>query len=422
MTTGSLGNDELLRAFLDVRSQTMRLVEPLETEDLVIQSMPDASPARWHLAHVTWFFDRFLLSGDGEACRVRPEWERLLNSYYNAVGPQFPRPLRGSLSRPTIDQIIAYRREVDAMVVDLLGGPALDDRSRGILELGLNHEQQHQGLILTDLKHAFSLNPLAPAYRADLASEPGSGREDRAGWHAVNEGLYDIGACGGSFSFDNERPRHRVWLDSFEIARLPVSNAEFAEFISAGGYRNPLLWLSEGWELCRGGDLAAPLHWSRRDGEWWEFTLGGMRPLDPSAPVCHVSYFEADAYASWAGARLPSEAEWEVACATTPVVAANLVEEDRLHPRSATPDSGEPTGPLQMIGDVWEWTGSPYVAYPGFDASPGALGEYNGKFMCNQFVLRGGSCVTPTSHIRTSYRNFFPPDARWQFSGFRLAR
>lgn len=406
-------------AFCDVRSRSVVLAAPLSAEDCVAQSMPDASPVKWHLAHTTWFFETFVLSRWARDYQAfHPEFRVLFNSYYNAVGDKHPRAQRGMLTRPSLADVMAYRRHVDAAVERLLDEAQSTRREAlDLIELGLNHEEQHQELILTDLKHLLSLNPLAPAYVPGIAA-PASGTS-KSSWIGFPGGVRTVGAPEGRFHFDNEGPVHQVLLQPYEFASNPVTCGEYLAFIADGGYRRPELWLSLGWDLVRSQGWTAPFYWRDTAGDRVEFTLQGSQPIDASAPVCHLSYFEADAYARWAGARLPTEFEWEVAAATQPVD-GNLLESNTLHPCAAPPSCGG--GPAQMFGDVWEWTQSSYAPYPGYRAAPGAVGEYNGKFMCNQYVLRGGSCATPRRHIRASYRNFFPPDARWQFSGVRLAR
>lgn len=406
--------------FRAVRRQTEALCEPLVAEDYVVQSMSDVSPTKWHLAHTTWFFETFILVPHAPGYQVaNPAYAFLFNSYYVQAGARHERAARGYLSRPTVAEVRAYRRHVDDALSALLETATEPELAAlaPLVEIGLNHEQQHQELMLTDIKHVFSVNPLRPAYSGGSSATPPQ-RSTQLGWTAYPSGLREIGHDGPGFAYDNESARHRVWLDAYELASRPVTNAEYQAFIDDGGYRRAELWLSLGWAQVEANEWAAPFYWERRDGAWWSFTLGGMRPVAPDEPVCHVSYFEADAYARWAGCRLPTEAEWEVAAVGCPVE-GNFVESGRFHPHAA----GEVGGALaQMFGDVWEWTQSPYSAYPGFRTAPGALGEYNGKFMCNQFVLRGGSCATPRTHIRATYRNFFPPEATWQFSGIRLAR
>jgi len=401
-----------------VRAATESLARGLSAEDCAIQSMPDASPVKWHLAHTTWFFETFVLERGLPGYRpYDPAYRVLFNSYYNAVGDRHPRPERGLLSRPGLEEILAYRRHVDAALERLLRGTPLDGALAELVELGAHHEQQHQELILTDLKHLLSRNPLRPAYQKPWPLTPV--QPQRRGWIAHEAGLYDIGNAGSGFCFDNETPRHRVWLEAFRIATHPVTHGDFIEFVEDGGYRNPGLWLSAGWDLACARGWQAPEYWERRDGAWHTFTLHGMAPVDPNTPVCHVSLYEAEAFARWAGERLPTEAEWEVAARPAPLE-GNFVESRALHPLALreAPDDGTPA---QIFGDVWEWTRSDYGPYPGFRVAAGAVGEYNGKFMSGQYVLRGGSCATPASHIRATYRNFFPPDARWQFSGLRLA-
>jgi ergothioneine biosynthesis protein EgtB len=401
-----------------VRHRTEELCETLSPEDCGGQSMPDASPAKWHLAHTTWFFEVLVLEQALRGYRhFDPAFRVLFNSYYNSVGEQYARPNRGLLTRPPLEQVLEYRSYVDKRVLGLLaedGG--LPEQLVSVVELGLNHEQQHQELILTDLKHLFSCNPLRPVYK-DCPAPP-RGEVEALRWHSYPEGLREIGHSGPGFAFDNESPRHRVFNGAFELASRPITNGEYLEFMNDAGYNKPELWLSDGWDQKGRRGWEAPLYWER-SGEGWEIlTLGGMRDLQPEEPVCHVSYFEADAFASWAGARLPVEAEWELAAAEA-AVEGNFAEAGFLHPAAG---SGGEGAPIQLFGDVWEWSSSAYSAYPGFAAGPGALAEYNGKFMCNQLVLRGGSCVSPASHIRATYRNFFLPEARWQFSGIRLAR
>jgi ergothioneine biosynthesis protein EgtB len=439
----------LAERFRAVRSFTTALAEPLREEDCVVQSMPDASPTKWHLAHTSWFFETFVLS------RVVPDYRVfsdaygfLFNSYYDAVGARHPRPQRGLLTRPTLEEVRRYREHVDQAMLALLSSP--DGPARAIepgvdvafaTRLGLEHEQQHQELLLTDILHAFSCNPLRPAYRAralsggDEDDSPSSGdghaheKSPPLRWKQWDEGLYEIGhdANDPSFAFDNEGPRHRVFLQSFSLASRLVTNGEYLEFIADGGYRKPDLWLADGWNEAQARGWSAPLYWEQdSERDWREFGLHGVRALDLRAPVRHLCFYEADAYARWAGARLATEAEWEVA-AQSVALGGNFVESGALEPRALPLNhighETEPDhGPYQMFGDVWEWTQSPYVGYPGYRPWTGVLGEYNGKFMCNQLVLRGGSCVTSTSHIRASYRNFFPPSSRWQFAGIRLAR
>lgn len=406
--------------FLAVRTHTRALAAPLSAEDAMLQSMPDASPAKWHLAHTSWFFEQFLLvAGHGQDPHD-PAWLELFNSYYQSVGPMHARPRRGLLSRPTLAQVLEYRDSVEARVLQLLERDALTVEQLQLVELGLHHEQQHQELLLTDVKHGFWCNPLRPAYRGDLpAPDPGRGRPMR--WIDGAEGVVEIGAAPWpahqGFAYDNESPRHRVVLAPHALADRPVSNAEYRAFIEDGGYRNPALWMSAGWERVQAEGWARPLYWDEDLAR--EFTLAGMRAISPHAPACHLSWYEADAFARWAGARLPTEAEWEHAAADLPVRGNFAGADAPLHPQPAPTDVH---GPRQLYGDVWEWTASAYAPYPGFRPLPGSLGEYNGKFMSGQTVLRGGSCATPAGHVRASYRNFFNPPDRWQFSGLRLAR
>lgn len=400
-----------------VRSVSQALAAPLSAEDQAIQSMPDASPTKWHLAHTTWFFETFILKRfAGDYSPFDEAFHYLFNSYYEAEGPRHPRPKRGLLSHPSLDAVNAYRRHVDE-AVDALIGAADDDAWAAIaplVELGLHHEQQHQELILMDIKHVFSENPLAPSYGA---FPPAMVREaPRLDWTAFDGGLKEIGHAGAGFAFDNEGPRHKVWLEPFRLASRLVTNADYLEFMADDGYQRADLWLSDGWASVLAEGWEAPLYWRREGGNDWRiFTLAGLQPINPAAPVCHVSYHEADAYARWAGKRLSTEAEWEVAAGSAPA-SGHFADSGYFHPKPAVS-----AGLAQLFGDVWEWTQSPYTAYPGFRPAPGAVGEYNGKFMCNQFVLRGGSAATPEGHIRATYRNFFPPAARWAFSGLRLA-
>jgi ergothioneine biosynthesis protein EgtB len=405
--------------YLSIRETTRNLAAPLSAEDCAIQSMPDASPVKWHLAHTTWFFETFVLAPHDPGYRVfDPAFRVLFNSYYHAVGDRHPRPERGMLSRPGLDEILAYRRHVDDGMLGMLSGAGSSPEVSDLIELGMQHEQQHQELILTDVKHLLSRNPLKPAYQKQWPLTPIHARERR--WMTFEAGLHEIGHAGDGFCFDNEAPRHRVWLNAFQIASHPVTHGDFIEFIDDGGYRRPELWLSAGWDAVTAGGWRAPQYWEHRDGGWYSFTLHGEVPVDPHTPICHVSFYEADAFARWAHSRLPTEAEWEVA-ARDASLAGNFLESGALHPLALREAPADGTL-AQAFGDVWEWTRSDYGPYPGFQVPPGAVGEYNGKFMCGQYVLRGGSCATPSSHIRPTYRNFFPPEARWQFSGLRLAR
>jgi len=413
------GSSSHVEDYRRVRADTERLCEPLCVEDFGLQAMPDTSPPKWHLAHTSWFFEQFLLLPHLPGYRpFHPQFDYLFNSYYNSLGPQFPRPQRGVLSRPTVQQVYEYRAAVDEAMARLL---EMDVRERPVIEartvLGLHHEQQHQELLLTDVKYSLSVNPLAPAYRVDLARAPGTGA-DAPGWCEFDAGMRMLGHAGAGFAFDNESPPHRAWLPAFALADRLVTNGEYREFVEAGGYEDPSWWLSDGWRTVAERAWRAPLYWQRDGGTWRVFTLGGMRDLDPDEPVCHVSLYEADAYARFRASRLPREHEWEAA-AQQRAVAGNLRGTDRLHP---CPARGGEDRPRQLFGDAWEWTASSYAPYPGYRPDAGALGEYNGKFMANQFVLRGGSCVTPDDHVRATYRNFFYPADRWQFSGIRLAQ
>lgn len=415
----------LVERYLEVRRFTERLCESLTPEDACVQSMTEASPAKWHLAHTTWFFETFLLKRVEGYRAANKQHEYLFNSYYNSVGKQFSRPQRGMLTRPTLEEVYEYRTTIDHALSEAIASDALAgvEQWEAVLALGLHHEQQHQELLLTDIKHALAINPLDPALQPDALWETDSPPAAQDEWIAFDEGLYEIGHEGAAFSYDNEAPRHRVWLDAYRLKNKPVTCGEFQAFIEDGGYERPDWWLSEGWNAVQQHRWQAPLYWRReQSGAWSEFTLGGRQNICAERPVTHVSYFEADAYARWAGARLPTEAEWEVAAAAQPVdgnfadqlLSAGLV----VHPAAQSHDKG----PLRRaFGDVWEWTSSSYSPYSGYHAAEGALGEYNGKFMVNQYVLRGGSCASSQSHLRATYRNFFPTGARWQFSGLRLA-
>jgi len=419
--TGSSPNGAAVRAmdagqeFCRVRQQTETLCEPLTPEDMMVQSCPEASPAKWHLAHTTWFFETFLLAEFLPGYRTfHSDFVWLFNSYYNSVSDQPLKKLRGSFSRPALAEILEYRQHVEESMARLIERgmpPEAEER----LVLGLHHEQQHQELLAYDIKNAFWANPLHPAYRSGGLPESKVGAMS---WVAYEGGLVEIGHGGNGFSFDNERPRHKVFLEPFELGSRLVTCGEYLDFMRDGGYERAELWLSEGWDNVKTQEWKAPLYWFQADDEWRVFTLRGAMRLEAllAAPLCHVSYFEADAFARWAGRRLPTEAEWEIAANGVPIE-GNLLESGALHPVGA----GSGDGLQQMFGDVWEWTASAYLGYPGYRALPGALGEYNGKFMSNQMVLRGGSAVTPASHIRSTYRNFFSPATRWQFCGIRLA-
>jgi ergothioneine biosynthesis protein EgtB len=383
----------------------------------MVQSMPDASPAKWHLAHTTWFFETFILGQLANYHPFNPEYRLLFNSYYKTLGSHPARQQRGTFSRPSWEHVLRYRSHVDEAMQRMLA-TGLSPETLALIELGLHHEQQHQELILTDILHAFWTQPLRPAYASAAGQEHGSPAPAPLRWIAHPGGKVEIGAPSEGFAFDNERPRHAALLLPYCLASRLATNAEYLDFISDKGYQRPELWLSDGWDtVCREG-WQAPLYWERTDDTWCQFTLHGIRPLNPAAPVTHVSYYEADAFARWSGARLPLEGEWEQA-AKDRAIAGNLLESWSLEPRpSKTNCSAEED---QLFGDCWEWTASAYLAYPGFRPAPGAVGEYNGKFMCNQFVLRGGSFATSASHLRATYRNFFPPHVRWQFMGIRLA-
>ena len=403
--------------YAETRANSLALTEPLSAEDQQVQSMPDASPTKWHLAHTSWFFETFLLAPALPGYEpFDPHYGFLFNSYYEAVGPRWSRPERGLLSRPSLDEVRAYRGHVDAAMDRLMASAPADrwDEIAELIELGINHEQQHQELILMDIKHVLSLNPLSPVYAPAPAAPVGGGAPIQ--WLLYEGGLVEIGHDGQGFAFDNEGPRHRVWLEPFVLASRLSTCAEYRAFIEDGGYARPELWLSEGWAAVQREAWRAPLYWRENDDGFSLFTLHGERALDPDEPVAHLSFFEADAFARWSGRRLPTEAEWEVASAT----AAKPVSSDApapFNPGPALPISGL----QQMSGDLWQWTASPYVPYPRYHPAAGAIGEYNGKFMSGQMVLRGGCAATPAGHTRPTYRNFFPPASRWAFSGVRLA-
>lgn len=426
--TESSLSSKWLERYDEVRNQTLKLVETLTPDDQMIQSMPDASPAKWHIAHTTWFFEEFVLARHMHDYRKFDErFAFLFNSYYKRLGGHPHRTIRGTFSRPTLDQVCGYRAHVDNAIHQLLKRDASAEVLR-LVELGLNHEQQHQELIVTDIKHGFWTNPLRPSYQPSqirAVEHAAHIMEAPSKWCCFDEGIYEVGHDMQGFAFDNELPRHLTYITPFRIASRLITNKEYLEFVADGGYTRPELWLSDAWDhLCESG-WTAPLYWEKTEDGWTQFTCRGTVPLNPSEPVCHVSFYEADAFARWAGARLPTEFEWEIAAASAANSSANLLESETYHPAPAahahSQADSQQTSLQQIFGDTWEWTSSPYLAYPGYCSPAGAEGEYNGKFMCNQMVLRGGSCVTPASHIRKSYRNFFLPQKRWQFSGIRLA-
>jgi len=413
-TTSGKGTGTLADRYRSVRELTETLAAPLSPEDQTVQSMPDVSPTKWHRAHVSWFFETFILRESLSGYRAfHPVYEYLFNSYYEGVGDRYPRPRRGVVSRPGVSEVTAYRAHVDE-AMDMFLERRLEPDQYYLVDLGLHHEQQHQELVLMDIKHVLSCNPIQPAYTTLQAVEPSVGPSSELVEHAG--GMVDVGHDGQGFAFDNESPRHGEFLEPFALEARPVTCAEWMAFIDDAGYRRPELWLSDGWAAVKTENWEAPEYWSWVDDRWWSFTLGGPKHVDPAEPVCHVSYYEADAYARWAGARLPTEAEWEAAAAFAPrsLPRSNFLDTRVLHPRPVGAQSS-------MFGDVWQWTSSSYSPYPGFRPAEGAVGEYNGKFMVNQYVLRGGCCVTPEGHVRPTYRNFFPPAARWAFSGLRLA-
>jgi ergothioneine biosynthesis protein EgtB len=436
--TPPVESKELAKRFAECRAQTERLATPLSPEDCQAQSMPDASPIKWHLAHTTWFFETFILERfepliGRNFTPHHPAFRVLFNSYYNGVGDKHPRPQRGLVTRPSLQEVKNYRAAVNQRLNTLLEAQrSLNEDDQQVLNdlvtLGINHEQQHQELILTDLKHLLSMNPLHPVYAPSWPLV--TVKPEACEWIAYEAGLHSVGheASIDRFAFDNESPKHQTYLNAFELATHPVTYGEFAAFVNAGGYQRHELWLSLGWDWIQRERIDKPMYWHQSERGWQTFTLHGLVDIEPNTPVAHISYFEADAYARWVGARLPTEAEWEVAAQASlkasggaVIDAGNFVADNALHPLAAR-TARLPQCHQHLFGDVWEWTQSSYAPYPGFKAAEGAVGEYNGKFMCNQYVLRGGSCVTPRDHIRASYRNFFPPEARWQFSGLRLAR
>ena len=415
--------ESLLARFREVRNFTARLAGNLAPEDCVVQSMPDVSPTKWHLAHTTWFFETFILKKWVPGYRdAVPEYAYLFNSYYNAAGVMHRRDLRGLISRPTVEEAKKYRVSVDSDIDELISNAneELFREIEPILTLGIHHEQQHQELLITDIKHVFAQNPLYPVFqRREIAND--KIELNRLKFVEFDEATIEIGHDGDGFSYDNEGPRHHALVLPFSLADRLITNREYLQFVADNGYSRPEFWLSLGWTTVNEQNWRAPLYWIERNGEWWNFTLSGLRKIDPNEPVTHLSYFEADAYANWTGARLPTEFEWERAAAKIDID-GNFVETERFHPAPARGRAGSNSDFQQMFGDAWEWTRSAYSPYPGYRAGSGALGEYNGKFMCNQYVLRGGSCATSRTHIRKTYRNFFQPEKRWQFTGIRLAR
>lgn len=414
LTERDVDSSDLLKRYRQIRNDSRRLIEPLSPEDACVQSMPDASPSKWHLAHVTWFFETFILESNMSGFQAYDEAYRVLfNSYYNGVGEQYPRPRRGMITRPGLAEVLQYRDAIDSKMESVIVGASPE--VAGLIELGLHHEQQHQELLLMDIKHLLSHNPLYPAYCERVVET--ARRKSEHSWHQFSERLAEVGADGNQFHFDNEGPRHRTWLDAFELGSSLVTNGDYLEFINDAGYQSPLLWLADGWGAVNDNQWRAPLYWRKIEGQWFEFTLHGLEPLDLDQPVCHVSHFEADAFAQWAGARLPTEFEWEVAAQNETVQPSF-----RFHPGANLTGSPAQQGLNGLFGECWQWTRSAYLPYPGFSAAAGAVGEYNGKFMNSQMVLRGSACITPPNHARATYRNFFYPEQRWAFSGLRLAR
>ncbi|PQA86183.1 ergothioneine biosynthesis protein EgtB [Hyphococcus luteus] len=412
----------ILESFTRVRAASEALARPLSPEDCMLQSMEAASPVKWNLAHTSWFFETFILQPHAAGYRsYHPEFGFLFNSYYNQIGEMHPRPIRGLVSRPSLEDVYSYRAHVNEALTAFLEKADEDALAAvtGLVTLGCAHEEQHQELLVTDLQHAMSYNALKPVVYEDAAADIRHAAPAMT-WRRMEGGVCDIGWPGGGFAFDNEGPRHKTYLHPFELANRPVTNVEYLEFMEDGGYDTPDHWLSDGWDMVQREGWRAPLYWRKADGEWRRYSLFGEREIDPHAPVCHVSHYEAAAYASWAGARLPTEFEWEAAASLFPVE-GRFMEAGAPRSPAAAPQPQD-NELLQLFGDVWEWTASAYLPYPGFAVADGAVGEYNGKFMSGQMVLKGGSAATPADHIRVSYRNFFPPDARWQFSGFRLAR
>ncbi len=422
-TDNALSQESLTQFYKTVREFSQTLAEPLEIEDYVVQSMPDVSPTKWHLAHTSWFFETFVLSkAILEYKSPNPQYAYLFNSYYVLAGERHLRPKRGLISRPTVEETYSYRNHVDESMLQFMESANKKEWKElsAVIEIGIHHEQQHQELILTDIKHVLSENPLNPRYVSKQKPGRTTDKPQELKWVSFEGGVCNIGNEGEGFGYDNEYPSHKVYVNPYMLGSRLVTNAQYLEFIKDGGYETPEIWLSEGWATVEINNWIAPLYWQKINGEWMQFTLTGLRKVEPNEPLTHVSYFEADAYARWAGSRLPTEAEWEVA-ASNLEIEGNFVDNMNFHPAPLNKSSnGQPL--KQMFGDVWEWTQSAYSAYPGYKTPPGALGEYNGKFMCNQMVLRGGSCATSKSHIRKTYRNFFPTDARWQFMGIRLAK
>ena len=413
----------LIERYRRVRDFSARLCRHLHPEDYVVQSMPDVSPTKWHLAHTSWFFETFIVKVWMPHYRSEvPQYAYLFNSYYNAAGDMHRRDLRGLISRPTVADTYRFRDSIDQCVTQLIAeaDEALLSEIERILVLGLHHEQQHQELLLTDIKHVFAQNPLYPVFAEATPDLETAGRVGLQRFVEFDEAMVSIGHDGSGFAYDNEGPPHRALVPAFLLSNRLITNGEYLAFMEAGGYSRPEYWLSLGWTTVNEQRWRAPLYWIERNGRWWNFTLSGFRPVNEDEPVTHISYFEADAYANWAGGRLPTEFEWERAASHLPIT-GNFVDDECFHPAPA-PSTANEDELQQMFGDVWEWTRSAYLPYPGYRAGPGALGEYNGKFMCNQMVLRGGSCATSRDHIRATYRNFFQPEKRWQFTGLRLAR